>query len=84
MGASVGSRILTMWCAMFLLALFAILGAVLEGHNVIKTIGEKVVVLENFDNVQSSVGFLPTPFSIVPIAALTATLSATIWVRFFR
>ncbi len=87
MGISVGSRILTVRRAVFLLALFVVLGAVLEGHYVMGTISKGIVQFENenaavvlAENMNLPPSVTPTPFTIVPIAAVAAILSASIWI----
>jgi PiT family inorganic phosphate transporter len=87
MGTSVGSRILTVRRAVFLLALFVVLGAVLEGHYVMGTLSKGIVHFDNenaaivlAENMNISTSATPTPFTIVPIAAVIATLAASIWI----
>ncbi|MDI6642552.1 MAG: inorganic phosphate transporter [Candidatus Hodarchaeaceae archaeon] len=89
MATSVGARILTLRRAMLLLAIFAIAGAVLQGGYVMHTVGEKIVFFENenaaenialAENISLPAGAKPTPFTLVPIAALGAILAAAIWV----
>ena len=74
-GTSVGSRILSMRRAMFLLAFFVILGAALEGHRVMTTVGRGIVL---FENAALQIG--DTPFTFVPWAAFASILAAAIWV----
>jgi len=81
-GPSVGSKMLTMRRAMLLMALFAILGAMLEGHYVTKTVGRGIVLFENENAaaVTGLAGATPTPFTFVPWAAFAAVFSAASWI----
>ena len=45
-GTSVGSGILTYKRAILLVSIFVVIGAVLQGHNVMKTIGKGIVMVE--------------------------------------
>ena len=87
MATSVGARILTLRRAILLLTIFVIAGAVLQGGYVMHTVGEKIVLFENenagialAENMALPPGVRPTPFMMVPIAALGAILAAAIWV----
>jgi PiT family inorganic phosphate transporter len=87
MGTSVGARILTLRRAIIILALFAILGAVLEGHHVMKTVGKGIVLFENenaawaeADNFGIPAGVEPTPFAFTPWAAFASVFAAAVWV----
>jgi len=79
MGTSVGSRILTVRRAILLLALFAILGSVLQGHHVTKTVGRGIVFFENkdFDNENIAMAWgqaeniLPENITLPPGAKIT-------------
>jgi PiT family inorganic phosphate transporter len=87
MGASVGARILTLRRAITILALFVILGAVLEGHHVMHTVGKGIILFENenaaqvqADNLGIPTDVEPTPFAFVPWAAFASVFAAAIWV----
>jgi len=87
MGTSVGSRIITIRRAVFLLSIFVVLGAVLQGNYIMDTISRGIVKFENenaaaqlAENIGLPAGVAPTPFSLLPWAAVAATLSASIWV----
>jgi len=71
-GTAVGARILVYRRAIILVALAFIVGGILEGHHVAKTIGEKIVT--------APAGSPVHPFLYVTAAAAIALLCAAIWV----
>lgn len=71
MGTSVGARILSFRRAVTILAIFVILGAILEGPKLIKPVGEEIIV-----NPAGGV----SPLASVPEVAVAAMLTAGIWV----
>jgi PiT family inorganic phosphate transporter len=72
-GPAVGGRVISFRRAACLVAIFAFLGAALEGWKVMETVGEDIVV-------SSSPSSLSNPLSIFPWATIAAFASAGLWV----
>lgn len=68
LGTAVGSRVLTLKQAIILISIFGLLGALLQGSYVAKTIGKGIVPMDQIDK----------PLSIY--LALVAAFSACVWV----
>jgi inorganic phosphate transporter, PiT family len=68
LGAAVGSRILTLKQAIFLIAIFGFLGALLQGSHVVKTIGKGIVPMNELDK------------SLSLSLAMVASFGACAWV----
>lgn len=71
MGAPVGGGVLRYRKAIIILIIFVILGAVLEGGAVMKTVGEDIIVPTNGG---------ANPLAQVPIIAIFTLLAAGLWV----
>jgi PiT family inorganic phosphate transporter len=71
MGTAVGGGVLPFRRAIMLMILFVILGAVLEGWKVMKTVGKGIVV---------PVAGGPSPFEQLPLMAVVALAGAGLWV----
>ncbi len=71
MGAPVGGGVLSYRKAILILIIFVILGAVLEGGAVMKTIGEDIIVPPPGES---------NPLSQLPLIAILTLLAAGIWV----
>ncbi len=67
-GADVGSRRMTINQAILITCVFSFLGAILMGHNVIKTVGKGIVPLDKLD------------FNVSLVVASSACFGAGLWV----
>lgn len=68
LGTAVGSRAINLRQAIILIAIFGLLGALLQGSYVVKTIGKSIVPINELDK------------TLALYLALVATLSACLWV----